>query len=265
MTTKLRAMLPGILLVSGASGLLGQQPPPSLTPASANEASAEEAPSRRFSFGLRFRWVTANLIEDGSSGSADTKANTSQTVATAGERFRYGLAPAVEMRLTGKLSIRTELCFQTMGYTKTTSNYKGIDDPTTDADERTLTSTITENTKTRYYEVPVVVRYQGLSKGRILSRAFVEGGAAVRILGKVKTGTSTLNSDSSTDYNEIPVVPASRTIVGGVVGAGLRFVDEFNIKITPGVRYTFWSGSAFDLGPTRSRTGQFEVGVSFAF
>jgi hypothetical protein len=266
MTTTLRAMLPGILLVSGASGLHGQQqPPPSMTPASASVTSADEAPSRRFSFGLGFRWVPASLIEDGSSGSADTKANTSQTVATAGERFRYGLAPAVEMRLTGKFSIRTEFCFQTMGYTKTTSNYKGIDDPATTTDERTLKSTITEHTKARYYEVPVVVRYQGLSKGRILSRAFVEGGAAVRILGKVTTGTSTLNSDSSTAYNEIPVTPASGTIVGGVVGAGLRFMDDLTIKVTPGVRYTFWSGSTFDLDPTRSRTRQLEVGVSFAF
>jgi hypothetical protein len=209
--------------------------------------------------------VTANLIDDGSSGSADTKANTSQTVATAGGGFRYGVAPAFEMRLTGKFSVRTEVCFQTMGYTKTTTNYKGIDDPTTTVDERTLKSTITENTKARYYEVPVVVRYQGLSKGRILSRAYVEGGAAVRILGKITTGTDTLNSDSSSAYNEIPVAPTSRAIVGGVVGAGLRFVDDFNIKVTPGVRYTFWSGSAFDLDPTKSRTGQLEIGLSFVF
>src|SRR5882757_10793074 len=99
MTIKLRAILPGILLVSGASGLHGQQPPASLTPASAPETSADEAPPRRFSFGLRVRWVTANLIDDGSSGSSDTKANTSQTVATAGGGFRYGVAPAFEMRL----------------------------------------------------------------------------------------------------------------------------------------------------------------------
>jgi hypothetical protein len=44
---------------------------------------------------------------------------------------------------------------------------------------------------------------------------------------------------------------------------GFRFVDEFNIKVTPEVRYTRWNGETFNSSSTHSPRNQLEVGIAF--
>lgn len=94
---------------------------------------------------------------------------------------------------------------------------------------------------------------------------FFEAGGAARHLMTVRSGNDTLNSDNSTAYNEIPVIPKHNTVEGVTVGAGLRFVDEFNIKVMSEVRYTLWSSPIFESQSTLSRDRQLEVDLSFAF
>jgi hypothetical protein len=53
-------------------------------------------------------------------------------------------------------------------------------------------------------------------------------------------------------------------LVGGTVGVGLRFIDEFNIKVTPEVRYTRWNGMTMNQDSTRSPRNQLEVGIGFS-
>jgi hypothetical protein len=53
-------------------------------------------------------------------------------------------------------------------------------------------------------------------------------------------------------------------LVGATVGVGFRFVDEFNIKVTPEVRFTRWNGATFNQDSTRSPRNQLEVGIGFS-
>jgi hypothetical protein len=50
-----------------------------------------------------------------------------------------------------------------------------------------------------------------------------------------------------------------------VAGMGLRLVDDFNIKLSPELRYTRWMGATFDSESTRSRRNQLEVGIALTF
>ena len=57
---------------------------------------------------------------------------------------------------------------------------------------------------------------------------------------------------------------AKRLLIGATVGAGFRFIDEFNIKVTPEIRYTRWNGTTFNQDSTRSPRNQLEVGIGFS-
>lgn len=235
---------------------------PSLYAQSSNDPAA--TPLRRFSYGVRLRAFVSDAFADRTLQLSNTLANTSQTVSTTTNTARFRLGPAIDLNLTRKWSVRAEAYFQGVHYTTTTENYKGIDDTTTTVDERTLKATMTERTRTSYWDFPVLVRYRGLSEHRILSQTVVEGGFAVRVLTRVRTGTETLNVDNTTAYNELPT-SANRLVKGAVAGIGFQFEDGYHIKTTPQIRYTRWFGTTFQSPSSASRTGQLEIGVSFSF
>jgi hypothetical protein len=218
-----------------------------------------DKPFRRFSYGFRIRAFTSNGFNDRSLQLSNTSANTSQAVSTTTAVSRFRLGPAVDLNLSRKLSIQAEAYYQGLQYTTVTKNYTG-----TSTDTGTLKSTITELTKTSFWDVPVLLRYKGLSQHRILSQTVVEGGFSVRALTRIRTGTETLNADSTTAYNEIPA-PGNRLVKAAVAGIGFQFVDGYNIKTTPEIRYTHWFGTTFQSQSSRSRTDQIELGLSFAF
>jgi hypothetical protein len=80
----------------------------------------------------------------------------------------------------------------------------------------------------------------------------------------VHTTTNITNADATTANNTIPAPVSKRLLVGATVGMGLRFIDEFNIKVTPEVRYTRWNGMTFNQDSTHSPRNQLEVGIGFS-
>jgi hypothetical protein len=245
-----------ILLSTVIAGLA-----PSLCGQSSTASSNDPAdkPFKRFSYGFRIRALTSNGFDDQSLKLSDTKANTSQAISTTTTSSRFRLGPAIDLNLSRKLSIQAEAYFQGLQYITETKNYTG-----TSTDTGTLKSTITERTKTSFWDVPVLLRYRGLSEHRILSQTIVEGGFNVRKLTRIRTGTETLNADDTTAYNEIPAA-GNRLVKGAVAGIGFQFVDGYNIKTTPEIRYTHWFGATFQSQSSRSRTDQIEIGLSFSF
>jgi hypothetical protein len=136
--------------------------------------------------------------------------------------------------------------------------------PTTEiTDSNSKKTTISEATRATYWDIPV--RLQVLSLPRLPRRMFVSGGGVLRHAGHIRTGNEFTYHDGSTDYNEWPTKPAKNPIWGVVVGAGFRFVDDFNIKVMPEVRYTRWFGSTYNSASTLSQQGQLEalIGITF--
>jgi hypothetical protein len=212
------------------------------------------------------RGFESDLLSDRKVEINDAAAKTSQSFTTTSSGRQLSVGPTIEMNLIGKWSAVLEAFYHRPSYQKVTLSYTGTDDPTTtDTDERTLKSTVTERTKATYWDFPVLLRYRGLSRRRVLSNMFVEGGGVLRTVSKVATGVETQFADGTTAYYEKPAALAARTLPGVAVGAGLRFVDDVKIRVTPQVRYTFWSGSTFNSDSTRSRSGQVEIGIGLVF
>lgn len=257
-----------VTIVMAVSGRVkGQEPAPEpQIPLPVRDSEQSDAPRLKYvSIGFRVRGFTADVFDDGKStpNRHDTtpNANTTQTFATTSNSGKITAGPAIEVPLPWRLSILGEFYFQRASYTKVTTTYKGIDDLSTSA----LKSTVTERTKASYWDIPLLVRYRPFGKFGILSKAFVEGGATVRLVRNVRTGTDTLFADQSTAYNETPVRPAAGTVTGTIFGAGFRFVDDARIKVIPELRYTNWNQRTFDLDSTRSRSPQLEFGISVLF
>jgi len=281
----------GFVLVASAAALYGQAPAaqqpaqdsetktPSPTSSSGSPAPETETKprARRFSYGAQVRWWSAQPFDGKGIEVGDSKTDISHAYDTTSASGRWGIGPVVDMTLTRHIVIRAEALFGHLQYTKVTQVYTGT--PT----DGTLNVTYTEHTRTGYWDFPLLVRYQNsphratssssstsgpnfhLSLNPITSHAFVEAGGIVRQLTTIRTGNDTLNSDNSTAYNETPTKANHSTVEGAVVGLGLRFVDELNLKVMPEVRYILWSGPIFESQSTLSRTRQLEVGLSFVF
>lgn len=274
-----RATLFGLLLVAG-SALVNAQPPAVQEPAQdpgTKTPTKTQTQARRFSFGARFRWWTAQPFDGKGIQVGNSQTNISHAYDSTSASGRYAVGPAVDLNLTEHLSIRAEAFFEHLEYTKVTRMYTGT--PT----DGTLNVTYTEHTRTGYWDFPLLVRYQNFplpatssssstsgpkfhfSLNPIISHAFVEVGGIVRQLTTIRTGNDTLNSDNSTAYNETPARATHPTVEGAVVGVGFRFVDEANLKVMPEARYILWSGPTFESQSTLSRTRQLEVGLSVVF
>jgi hypothetical protein len=284
------ATLLRFVLVATVATLYGQAPAqqqpvqesetqtPSGTSSSGSEQSDTKKPLRRFSFGAQVRWWSAQPFDGKGIEVGDSKTDISHAYDTTSASGRYGIGPVVDMTLTSHIVIRAEAFFGHLQYTKVTQVYTGT--PT----DGTLNVTYTEHTRTGYWDFPLLVRYQNsprpattsssssstgpkinFSFNPILSHGFVEAGAIVRQLTAVRSGNDTLDSDNSTAYNETPTKAKHPTAEGVVVGLGLRFVDDLNLKVTPEVRYILWSGPTFESQSTLSRTRQLEVGLSVVF
>jgi hypothetical protein len=219
---------------------------------------------RRLSFGLRVRAVPVGLLGDDTLERSQTTPARSWTFTTTSRSPRMGLGPVVEFRLTRRLSVRTELLFHRFRYDKVTEMYQGTDNPDTTTDERTKTTT-TERTKANYWDIPVLLCMRGIRQTGLLSKLYLSGGYTLRSVSHVRTGTETAFPDDTNDYHERPAMPESRNLSGATAGAGFRFVDALNIKVTPEIRYTRWLGATFSSEALRSGRGQIEAGIGLTF
>jgi len=250
---------------------------------SSSSQPAAEPVLRRFSFGAQVRWWPSQPFYNRYFEADNTNANTGTTYATSSSSSRFGLGPVMDVHLNANWLVRVEGLFQHLEYTKTTTLYTGGG-----ASDGTVNKTYTEHTRTGAWDLPFMAQYHRtplpaatrsvsstsstvseklswLSPRSIFAHAFFEGGGIIRQLTTVRTGNDTLNSDNTTAYNETPVTPSNRRIVGAVVGAGLRFVDDFNLKLMPEVRYIYWTAPTFQSASTLSRTRQIEVDLSLVF
>jgi hypothetical protein len=170
----------------------------------------------------------------------------------------------VEYRWTDHISFGTELHFHHANYTQTTTVRSGVPPPDPAFDLRTTTSII-QDSKINYWEVPLLAHYYGLSHHGWFARTYLTGGAQYRHVGRIRTANTFSYPDNTSDYNETPPPSGTKNQLGVVGGVGIRFLDDYNIKLAPEVRYVRWFGTTLEGPAFRSASNQVEasIGVSF--
>jgi hypothetical protein len=175
-----------------------------------------------------------------------------------------GVGLSFEYWLGRRTTVSLDVLYHPLNYDAVTDIYSGTDDPTTSQDERSRT-TRTERTTGRIWQVPVLLHYAPSAKGGVASKLYLAAGAAFSLVNDIDTQTSFSNSDGTSSTTHDPARPAHRYTGGAVLGVGFRFVDDFNIKVTPEVRYTRWLQRLFSTEATMSPRNQLEIGLGVTF
>ncbi len=259
-----QSILLGLLALS-ASAQPADSPPQAPAPES-TEPQKAPAKRERFAYGFRLRtlpWQSLSVMEDRRVMDTTFAGRPQDLIADTGSKSpSVGGGAAFDFRAAARVRLTAELLFHRLRYHRTTQIFSGTDDPATGQDERSTLS-IKEETKGRLWDAPVLVHYRGIRSSGILSHLWVAGGVAVRSISTIRSRTEITLADGSRSIDYTHGQPSRRNLIGAVVGCGFRIVDDFNIKVTPEIRYTRWSGATFATQTTRSPKGQLELSIGF--
>jgi hypothetical protein len=253
MNTKLFAAAALLCVAAGAQ-----------TTSSSNE-SAPLPSLRRFSAGLTLSVQALKTIKPNTSSVITTSPAVDSLYTTASDSGRVGYGVNAQIGLTEHFTVNGSLILRKIAYTMTSSIIEGVDIAGTSADERRFTNR-NEDTRARFYDLPLTLRYYQEASAKHRLRWFFEGGPAYRRVTKIKTSITTqVNTADPVCCNTTPANPSKRTLLGFVAGIGLHAVDPLGIRVIPQVRYTRWMGESFNNFSTITQRNQIEGVISISF
>jgi hypothetical protein len=171
----------------------------------------------------------------------------------------------VQAAVTERFAVNVGFLLRRVGYKMNTDTLEGTDNPNTPQDDR-IHTVKNEDTRAKFFDFPVAVRYYGKDRHTAGPRWFVEGGAALRHVSRIKTSVdTTVGAADTVCCSTTPAQPAVRTIRGFVGGFGVQLIDPVGVRVVPQVRYTRWSGRTFDAFSNRTELNQVEAMISLTF
>lgn len=221
---------------------------------SAPVAEPEPTGWRRISFGGRVNGYPFNVLNNKDVNFNVTAANQAWAVSTVNNYLKIAVGPSLEIRLFRGFSFCGEFLYHRLNYTQTSQ-------VTVDGN----VTAIVEQTKATLWDIPMMIRWRGLAETGFLSHIYFAGGGAIRDVAHIHTNTQTTPPGGATTSSNVPTVPSAQKLPGIVGAVGMRFVDDFGIKLSPELRYTHWLGATFDSNSTRSRRDEIAVGIALTF
>jgi hypothetical protein len=209
---------------------------------------------RRFSFGGRLNGLPFNVLNNHDVNFNVTAANQAWSVSTTNNYLKIAFGPSLEFRVSRRFTLSGEFLYHRLNYTQTSTI-------TVDGN----ITTITGQTRATLWDAPMMVRYRGLAETGFLSHIYFAGGGAVRNVAHIQSSNQTSYPDGATSSNNIATAPSTRNLPGAVLGMGLRFMDDFGVKLTPELRFTRWMGETFASNSTRSRRDELLIGIALTF
>jgi hypothetical protein len=218
---------------------------------------------KRFNIGFRVRGFPYEIFPTKEVGTT-INPSLSQFFSTTSKTGYLSIGPSLELVPSKRWVVSVEALYRRVGFEQTTDTVVGIDNPNTAGDERRLT-TVVSKVSARFWEIPVMLRRQGLRESGNWSHVYAGIGGVIRKASNINATNNTTLPDGTTTTDGIAPAASRRTIRGAVVGFGFRLVDDFHIKVTPEFRYTRWFGATFSTQSTVTRKNQMEVGIGFTF
>ena len=247
-------------LLCGASLYAQTQNPPAL-----QQEVRRKAYVRRLSLGATLSVVGLRLVPDRTTSAFTATPAFDALYATTGASRRVGYGLNLQAAITNRFAVNVSLFQRRAGYKMNSDIIEGRDDPNTSADERTLTVR-NEDTRAKFYDLPVLVRYYGKDRYQRGPRWFLEGGGVLRRVSNIRTSIdTTIGTGDRQCCDTTPRTPERRTLRGFVAGAGVQLSDPVGIRVVPGVRYTRWAGHTFNAFSTITERNQIEGMISLTF
>jgi hypothetical protein len=240
------------------------QPAPAPAPAPAEEAPEFGAAVRRVSVGATLSVLILKPIGNDAIGVRTESPAVDAIHSTAGASQRAGWGLTAQIALTERFALNGSWLVRRPGYIRGSDIFEGTDNPATSPDERVHT-TVHEDTRARFYDFPVLLRYYGKDRHDPGARWFIEGGGALRRVKSIRTNTETIVGIGETQYGSTAVTPEQRRARGLVAGFGVQVIDPIGVRVVPEVRYTYWLDRSFNNLSTVSRKHQIEAMISLTF
>ncbi|HLH44451.1 MAG TPA: hypothetical protein VKV74_15780 [Bryobacteraceae bacterium] len=241
--------------------LLGQQKAPS---PDTGADTGFPAALRRFYFGIRVEDFPLRLFNTTTAQSSTQQPIADYTYSGSSSSQKAAPAATFEYTINPRLSVGVEFYLTHVKFIQTTQVRTGLPSPNSSTDDRPVT-TYVESSTADYWVLPFLVRYNGLRSRGFLRHLYGVAGAEYRRVGRVRTGTDIYYPDGGAGYTEIPAIPTHSNQMGGVVGLGLRFVDDLGLKVAPEVRFIRWDSATFEGPSYVSARSQAEISLGFAF
>lgn len=267
------------LIVASGSALLGQDPPtPAPKPATIPDATRAAGTSstsssvdttktyvRRFSFGASLSYIALDTMHTGAFSKVTTTPPFDGVYRTTPTKHPMGYGAQAQLAISNHFAVAAGLFMHRIAYIANGDIYTGTDNPLTITDDRKHTVT-NEDTRARFYDLPVTVRYYKKSRRVPGVRWFAEGGMAVRHVSNTKTSIdTTVGSGDTSCCVTTPSLPKNQNTKGGVAGFGIHLVDGIGIRVIPQVRYTYWFQETYNFQSTISKKNQIEAMVTIGF
>lgn len=227
-------------------------------------ASQSPASVRRFSAGLTASFLPWDLMKGGDFAGVVLPGPLDIRSSSGPNSKWYSGGVAIQVTLTNRFALAVSALVRQAGFKVVSDVIQGTDLATTTADDRKF-YLLSEDTHAYYMDLPVLMRLYSKSHKKDGKRWFVEAGGTVRHVWNVKTSITTENAAGSTCCINTPTRPHKQNALGATAGVGMHFVDDFGIRIIPGVRYTRWFNETFQRYGARSRRDQVEIMVTFGF
>lgn len=246
----------------GVPGLQAQAPTPA--PSSSNTQSTEKRINyvRRLSLGVGVSVIVLDTINNGDKSITTTTPPASGNHSTTAVRKRVGYNGTLQVALTNRFAVTIGAVVRRVAFTRNGEVLSGVDNPTTAIDDRRYAN-IFEDTRARFIDIPVTVRYFGKNRTRPGHRWFLEGGVVQRNVSNVKsTVTTVLGAEEPGCCNP---TKATNGVRGVIAGFGGQLIDPFGIRVVPSVRYTRWMGQTFNSFSTVSKKNQIEAMITIGF
>ncbi|MBI1354467.1 MAG: outer membrane beta-barrel protein [Acidobacteria bacterium] len=219
--------------------------------------------SDRFNIGFRagvpFVGLVSGVSSVESTSATDPPTTTSTAIDSKGVRLTLG--PTFEYVATNDLTFGVDVLYRRAGYDSTIS----VSSQTTNDDDGELLYQSFEKTRLNYWDVPIMARYFPGHADPNGTRPYLLGGVALRFASGVSTTMDVVDQDGVTNTDKTPIPLANDLTFGGMVGAGVRVVDDVGIKVDFEVRFTRWNQPVIQQGAANSNQNQAEFVFGMTF
>jgi hypothetical protein len=214
------------------------------------------------SAGISLSFNVLTLMKGGTTTIDETALLVGSATTAGTERFGPGIT--LQFGILERFALNLGLLRRRVSYVHNMDRLVGLDNTSTAADERQLTST-NESTEAYFWDLPALIRFYGKDHSERGHRWFAEVGATMRQVRSIRTTVNIINPDASTATNTTPANIAKKNLLGATAGFGAQLIDPLGIRVVPEVRYTRWMGSNFSNLSVGGRRDQIEGVISFTF
>ena len=240
-------------------------PTPSQAPSRAPASTPAPVPFERFAIGLRMGALITKQVSVGE-GTERVLGNPILHFSTSAEaqHHRWVWGGTAGLNVTPRFGVNVDVLRRKLQFEHTVE----VEAEDLISGEFSFVSREIIRTETRYWEIPVLVRYYFNGPGQE-PRFYLSGGPVFRRVSQARAKSEKFDADFEDDMqgqitDTTPAIAQDNT-TGAAASLGLQIIDDVGIKLELEGRFTRWLSRSVAVGSANSSANQAEIIIGFTF